>query len=62
MKPSNPEMLNEILNKYEEHIEMMGKDAPMFVINILCGLLNKEKELNLYYKRRLEHVPTSTAN
>lgn len=61
MKPSQ-EVLNEILLKYGEYIEMMGDNAPMFVIDTLCNLLVKEREMNVYYKRRLDHVSATATN
>lgn len=57
----NP-ILDEIIDKYGEYIEMAGEKTPAFLIDILCKMVIKERELNEYYKKRLKNGCISPTN
>ncbi len=44
-------ILVEIQEKYGEWLEMAGNDAPAMTIEIIAELLQKERDLNEYYKK-----------
>lgn len=44
-------LINSIIDKYDEHLEMQGKDAPLLLIQILGSLLYKERQEKEYYKK-----------
>lgn len=49
------DILKEVHEKYGEYIEMWGAEAPQTIIlPIVIQMLEKERQLNTYYKRRLE--------
>jgi len=47
------QLLEELKDKYSEHLEHAGEFAPDLLNRMLANLLAKEKELNSYYKKRL---------
>lgn len=56
------QLINDISNTYQEWIEMCREeDIPALMLGIMSKMLIKERELNKYYKLRLEHVGTSAA-
>ena len=53
-KVTESDILREVEQRFGEHLEMAGEDAPLLMISILCRLLIKERESNEYYKKVLK--------
>jgi hypothetical protein len=47
---------DEVVEKFGEWLEMAGKQSPALMIDILCKMIEKERELTEYYKVRCENV------
>lgn len=48
------DVLDEIWDKHEEHLEMMeGDEVPFAIILILSNMVKKERGLTAYYKKLL---------
>lgn len=48
------DILDEIWDKHEEHLEMLeGEEVPFALILILTNMLKKERDLASYYKKLL---------
>ena len=43
----------DVYEDYSEHLEMLGDNAPSAMINILCGLLLRERKHNQYQTKIL---------
>jgi len=52
------DIINEIENRFGEWLEHAGEKSPELLVHLLCTMVIKERELNLYYKRRLDYVST----
>jgi hypothetical protein len=47
-------ILEDILNKYEEYLEMEGENAPSLLINILLDMLYKEVQYRTHIEKKLK--------
>lgn len=47
-------ILREVEERFGEHLEMAGEDAPLLMISILARMLIKEREKNEYYEKVLK--------
>lgn len=47
-------IIREMQDRYGEWLDMAGIDAPVLLIHILAKKLLQERELNIYYKKRLD--------
>jgi hypothetical protein len=45
------DIIREVEDKFGEHLEMAGEEAPLLMISILARMLIKEREATEYYKR-----------
>lgn len=45
------DVLNEVLDKFGEYIEMEGERSPVLVTHILCTMVMKEREKVEHYKK-----------
>ncbi len=47
-------IFGEINEKYGEWIDMAGANAPVLIVNLLCQMIEKEREKTEYYKKLFE--------
>lgn len=55
------DILHEIYERFGEHLEMAGDDAPVLVIQIACKMVALEREKNNFNKR-LKNVSVMSTN
>lgn len=55
-------LIQEVCQKYGEWLEMAGDQAPAMIIDILAKMIIEERQVNEYYRRRLNNVSTCSTN
>ena len=48
-------ILDEVVDRHGEYLDMAGEDSPALIMSILCQMVQKERDEVKYLKSRLYH-------
>lgn len=47
------QIINDLIDKFSEHLEEVGDDAPWYLVSMLAQMLEKERIKNNFYKKTI---------